>query len=130
MLVMATMYIGTSSALPETSYVKMIDVWMIFCLAIPFFQVLIRTTAEAFRDEQPDKIKSDLTKWAKTPAEIAKADVAAEELLVKRARIRLYLRSCGTFTIPIFVAAFIVVYFAFGNVKREASRNEANMNNF
>ena len=32
-------YVGVSNALPKTSYVKMIDIWFIFCMCIPFCEV-------------------------------------------------------------------------------------------
>ena len=40
MLVLATMFISVSSNLPNTSYIKMVDVWLIFNLMIPFFEVI------------------------------------------------------------------------------------------
>ena len=38
-LVLATMFISVSQNLPKTSYIKMVDVWLIFNLMIPFFEV-------------------------------------------------------------------------------------------
>ena len=43
MLVLVTMFINISSSLPVTSYVKMIDLWLLFNLFIPFVEVLIHT---------------------------------------------------------------------------------------
>ena len=40
MLVLVTMFISVSEGLPKTSYIKMIDVWLVFVLLIPFFEVL------------------------------------------------------------------------------------------
>jgi hypothetical protein len=37
--VMATMFISVSENLPKTSYIKMIDIWLIFNLLVPFFEV-------------------------------------------------------------------------------------------
>ena len=39
MLVLATMFIAVSENLPKTSYIKMVDIWLIFNLIIPFFEV-------------------------------------------------------------------------------------------
>ena len=41
MLVLATMFISVSGDLPKTSYIKMVDVWLIFNLMVPFFEVHI-----------------------------------------------------------------------------------------
>ena len=33
------MFIAVSENLPKTSYIKMVDIWLIFNLMIPFFEV-------------------------------------------------------------------------------------------
>ena len=43
MLVLTTMFINVSNQLPNTSYIKMIDVWLIFNLILPFSEVLLHT---------------------------------------------------------------------------------------
>ena len=43
MLVLTTMFINISSSLPVTSYIKMIDLWLIFNLIVPFVEVLVHT---------------------------------------------------------------------------------------
>ena len=43
MLVLVTMFISISSSLPVTSYVRMIDVWLLFNLMVPFVEVLLHT---------------------------------------------------------------------------------------
>ena len=32
-------YVGVFNALPKTAYIKMIDIWFIFCMVIPFLEV-------------------------------------------------------------------------------------------
>ena len=39
--------------MPVTSYVKMIDIWMLFTMTVPFLEVVYHTTNEVFR--QPVK---------------------------------------------------------------------------
>ena len=43
LLVLVTMFISVSNSLPTTSYVKMVDLWLIFTLLLPFTEVLIHT---------------------------------------------------------------------------------------
>ncbi len=50
MLVIASLFVSTSASLPKTSYMKMIDVWMIFCFLLPFFVVILHTLVEYFGD--------------------------------------------------------------------------------
>ena len=33
------MFISVSGDLPKTSYIKMVDIWLIFNLIVPFFEV-------------------------------------------------------------------------------------------
>ena len=40
MLVMTTIFISVMERLPTTSYLKMIDLWLIFCQLIPFTEVI------------------------------------------------------------------------------------------
>ena len=39
MLVMTTIFISVMERLPTTSYLKMIDFWLIFCQLVPFTEV-------------------------------------------------------------------------------------------
>ena len=40
---------GLSESLPVTSYIKMIDIWMLFTMTIPFLEVVMHTTNELFK---------------------------------------------------------------------------------
>jgi hypothetical protein len=46
MLVMTTLFLNTSSSLPRTSYFKMIDIWMVFGLLLPFLEIVLHTLTE------------------------------------------------------------------------------------
>lgn len=46
MLVIASLLVSTSASLPKTSYMKMIDLWMIFCFLVPFLVVILHTIIE------------------------------------------------------------------------------------
>ena len=43
MLVMTTIFTSKIEELPPTSNTKMIDIWLIFCLIVPFLDVILRT---------------------------------------------------------------------------------------
>ena len=49
MLVMTTIFISVMEKLPPTSYVRMIDIWLIFSQLIPFLEVCILTFKEYIR---------------------------------------------------------------------------------
>ena len=46
MLVMTTIFTSKIEELPPTSDMKMIDIWLIFCLVVPFLEVILRTAME------------------------------------------------------------------------------------
>ena len=41
MLVMTTIFMSVMERLPTTSYLKMIDLWLIFCQLVPFTEVML-----------------------------------------------------------------------------------------
>ena len=54
MLMMTTISIGKMQTLPATAYVRMIDVWLVFCQLVPFAEVILLTAQEYYRDgEEP-----------------------------------------------------------------------------
>jgi hypothetical protein len=59
MLVMYTMYQSISQSLPQTAYLKFIDVWLIFCLLVPF----VVFVAQVFlKIEMPRKVSTKQSK--------------------------------------------------------------------
>ena len=63
MLVMTTIFTSKIEELPPTSDTKMIDIWLIFCLLVPFSFTLVQTAIECYREED-DEEQPDET-WAK-----------------------------------------------------------------
>ena len=56
MLVLTTMFINVSNNLPKTSYMKMIDVWLLFNLLLPFIVVLLHTYMDTLRTDEDREI--------------------------------------------------------------------------
>ena len=56
MLVLTTMFINVSNNLPKTSYIKMMDIWLIFNLLLPFIEVLIHTYMDTLRSDDDREI--------------------------------------------------------------------------
>ena len=55
MLVMTTIFTSKIEELPPTSDTKMIDIWLIFCLLVPFSFTLVKTAIECYREEDEEK---------------------------------------------------------------------------
>ncbi len=45
LLVLTTLFISVSNSLPTTAYIKLMDVWLIFCLLVPFSEVILQVRA-------------------------------------------------------------------------------------
>ena len=54
MLVLVTMFISVANSLPKTSYLKMMDYWLIFNLILPFLEVVVHTYME-MQDDNDEK---------------------------------------------------------------------------
>ena len=52
MLVMTTIFISVMEKLPPTSYVKMVDIWLIFGQLVPFAEVVLLTVMESLRNDE------------------------------------------------------------------------------
>merc|ERR1719192_206904 len=52
MLVMTTIFMSVMERLPTTSYLKMIDHWLIFCQLVPFTEVILLTAIESLGEEK------------------------------------------------------------------------------
>ena len=50
------MFINVSNNLPTTSYMKMIDIWLLFNLILPFIVVLMHTYMDTLRDDEEREI--------------------------------------------------------------------------
>ena len=58
MLVLTTMFINVSNNLPKTSYMKMIDVWLLFNLLYPFLVVLLHTYMDILRNQEETEMNN------------------------------------------------------------------------
>ena len=55
MLVLSTIFIDVSNNLPKTSYMKMIDIWLLFSLLLPFTVVLTHTYMVTLITQEDEK---------------------------------------------------------------------------
>ena len=68
MLVMTTIFTSKIEELPPTSDTKMIDIWLIFCLLVPFSFALIQTAIQWYRDEKTEAEKPEA--WSENIQEV------------------------------------------------------------
>ena len=56
------MFINVSNNLPKTSYMKMVDIWLLFNLIYPFSVVLIHTYMDTLRNDEMNSSSNDMNK--------------------------------------------------------------------
>ena len=56
MLVITTLFISVMEKLPSTSYIRMVDIWLIFGQLIPFVEVVLLTFQEAYRNNEEQRV--------------------------------------------------------------------------
>ena len=87
MLVMATLYQTVNDDLPTTSSLKMIDLWMLFSLAMPFMEVILHTAMAWIRQKyetENTKQVIDITGGNQTEREARILTARSESNVVKR----------------------------------------------
>ena len=58
MLVLTTLFVSVMERLPSTAYIKMIDIWLVFCQLVPFTEVILLTMIEYRRSDEFEASKS------------------------------------------------------------------------
>ena len=55
LLVLTTLFISVSDSLPRTSYVKLIDAWLIVSLMVPFANIIVQTVINILQEDGLDE---------------------------------------------------------------------------
>merc|ERR1719239_2034075 len=55
MLVLTALIVQVNDGLPDTSYLKMIDIWLFFNLLVPFILIIIHTFMETLRNRDEEE---------------------------------------------------------------------------
>ena len=66
------MFINVSNNLPKTSYMKMVDVWLLFNLLYPFIVVLIHTYMDTLRNDEEREINHQINNANEEPDSVIK----------------------------------------------------------
>ena len=105
MLVLTTIFIDVSNSLPKTSYIKMIDIWLLFNLLLPFIVVLIHTRMDTLRMDAEEEDK-----------------VSNKDIQLKKSRDKklIFWTKISLVYNPIMFLSFVVVYWLVGLIHAEA----------
>ena len=138
LLVLTTLFISVSNSLPKTAYIKMIDVWLIVNLFIPFAEVLLHTLIDSLREEtdrevnhhgQSTKVEPMPESKKQSPNLKMSALIQRNEKMEVLARKELYesfktsklralqlkwVKRLASQGLPFMFTAFCIIYFATG----------------
>ena len=62
MFVMTTLFVSVMEKLPQTSYIRLIDIWLIFGQLFPFIQVIFVTILESLTKMQQNSLVQPYSK--------------------------------------------------------------------
>ncbi len=122
LLVLTTLFISVSNSLPTTSYIKMMDLWLIFTQFIPFMEVIIHTFIDGFRvrDEEGRLVnqhgsvrlvKEDPHAMTKISPESVSAWKKSTNYHEKMEKVAIKTARVG---MPAFFCLFTIIYFIVG----------------
>ena len=93
LLVLTTLFISVSSSLPQTAYVKMVDVWLIFAQVVPWIEVLLHTLIDWMRTDEEER---EVNHHGKTITVGGKQDTDSEGVkLIEQPILTNYLQKFG-----------------------------------
>ena len=87
MLVMTTIFTSKIEELPPTSDMKMIDIWLIFCLVVPFLEVILRTAMECMNCSCQFCEPTDANKAKDEKEDKTKGGMPSKEILLVRLHV-------------------------------------------
>ena len=91
--VLTTMFINISNNLPKTSYIKMMDIWLIFNLLLPFLEVLMHTYMDTLRAEEEREVnhhgQTRIIGWEDIETDV---DIKAKSQKTKNIQVRVCAR--------------------------------------
>lgn len=120
LLVLTTLFISVCGLLPTTSYVKMIDSWLIFALMMPYAEVILHTIIRALRSEEEIEPGTQLKLFidrSQSIESLKKEQLAQLEKIARKKRndnIANFLEIIASFVIPALFTVFVFTYFAVG----------------
>ena len=107
LLILTTLFIGNVDSLPKTSSLKLMDIWLIFTLLVPFVDVLLQMAMDILEEEEDD--------IGVVPAFIK------ESLMYDKAsngRCRRFIKFVTNVGMPAMFVCFCIIYFSFAALVR------------
>ena len=115
---------GLSETLPVTSYFKMIDIWMLFTMIVPFLEVIHHTTIEMLKKSKvtPTCLKNRVDVINVKPAE------EDQEVVEEVNAGNNILSSIGSLMLPVSSLIFVFVFWTVGLIVSYSDGNNTDPN--
>lgn len=110
LLVLTTLFISVLESMPRTSYIKMVDIWLLFCLLMPLMEVIFHALLDKYRYQLELEVE-DLLEMSNLDATTT---LAPDEEVEKKKRNIKRLQKFGVFGFPVLFALFALMYFIIG----------------
>ena len=113
LLVLTTLFISIFDALPRTSYVKAVDLWLITNLMIPFFEMILQSLINVLQKD--DEYNND-SKLFIAP-NLGKKDTDTSTRMSKeKKKLMGILRFLTVIVLPAFYFLFCIAFFVYGMI--------------
>ena len=109
LLVLTTLFISISDALPRTSYVKMVDIWLIMSLLIPFLEIILQTFLNMLYNEEDTQERNEVTRLHF----LRNYDAGTQKRKVIKATVKI-LKLTAQLVLPGFYILFCIIFFIVG----------------
>ena len=112
LLVLSALFISVLDSMPRTSYVKMSDIWLIFCLLVPLAEVLFHAVLDKYRYDVENE-DEEVMALAKLHPKLAWAPKAKMDRKKKTLDL---LQKMGMFGFPLMFAVFAIIFYLIGSI--------------
>ena len=101
LLLLTTLFIGNLNSLPKTSSLKMMDIWLIVTLLVPFSEVILQMVLAIVEEEQDELI---------VPLFMGKTNT---QVKTKKQKFQRIIKTMSNIGIPVIFAGFCIGYFVY-----------------
>ena len=99
---------GLCQTLPVTSYFKMIDIWMLFTMIVPFLEVVLHTTNEMFKKSKATQL------FPKKRVNVVTVQPAENQEAMEEVQTSYSISSIAPFMLPLTALIFALIFWTVG----------------
>ena len=113
LLVLSGLFISVMESMPRTSYIKMVDAWLLFCLLMPLLEVIFHAIVDKYRYD----VELEEEALVATYSLDLDATQAPKEVVERKKQNIKWMQKMGAIGFPLIFALFVIAYFLIGQMK-------------